>query len=81
MPIVIDLIEEPYLNYFVGKTMISKNNPDHLPIYKCEDLFGGMEDRLQILCEALLRKGFTQEAKGVWQRNRLDGVNFDFESF
>ena len=46
--------------------MRHKEHPDHLPIYKCEDLFEGMKGRLEKLCEALLKKGKIVEAKGVW---------------
>ena len=60
--------------------MLNINHPEFLPIHKCEDLFEGMEDRLQKLCEALLWNSRVQSAKGVWQRNSLNRVAYDFES-
>ena len=61
-----EINEENAVHFYVSRTMRHKEHPDHLPIYKCEDLFEGMKGRLEKLCEALLKKGKIVEAKGVW---------------
>ena len=77
-PVLMDIAEEGALNYYISRTMRKSDHIDHLPIYKCEDLFSGMTDRLKKLCKALLKKGKIVEAKGVWERSQLEGMEFDF---
>ena len=77
-PVLMDIAEEGALNYYISRTMRKSDHIDHLPIYKCEDLFSGMKERLAKLCNALLKKGKIVEAKGIWQRNQLEGIDFDF---
>ena len=70
-PMIINTLVGVSSNHYISRVFRPEGHPDHMALYKVEDLFTD-RPRFQIkLVEALIKKEMYQEATEIWTKNKL----------